>query len=85
MLPLSPGRHYRTFHADLALVAALLAPLGRDGLLPIGRAVGRGRCASNHHTFAPLRALGLPFGKPLRPWEEELRRVTAFTGREFLP
>jgi hypothetical protein len=85
LLPLSPNRHFRTFHEDLAAVAVLLAPLGRDGMMPLNRGVGRNARARSPYSFAPLRALGLPYGKPLRSWEAEVRRVVEFTGLRCVP
>jgi hypothetical protein len=79
------SRPYRTFLEDLARVRAMLAPLGRDGLISIGRTGSSLRGRRDSHGSAPMPSMRLPFGRKPRTWEDELRRVVAFTGRQCLP
>jgi hypothetical protein len=83
-LTLRQSRPCRTFLEDLVRVSAMLAPLGRDGMNPIGyTSMKNGH--RDHYGRAPMQPLRLPYGRVLRPWDEELRRVIAFTGRECAP
>lgn len=83
-ITLRPSRPCRTFLEDLVRVTAMLAPLGRDGMNPIGHTSTKNG-HRDHYGHAPMRALRLPYGRAHRPWDEELRRVVAFTGRECAP
>lgn len=76
-----PNRPHLTFHAELAVLAAMLAPTGRDGLWNKYRYGVTGPRSQ----FMPMRLSSRIYGPPPIPWEQELSRIRRFTGMECTP